>query len=77
MGANRNVMLARQRHCCAHCLRVAGVHTTGDVGRGDERDEVGVLPNAFADVGIEVDSKCTIPKHACNFSLILVTASGR
>jgi hypothetical protein len=48
-----------------------------DAGGGEERDEVDVLSEPLADVGVQIDPKCTIPKHACNFSLILVRPDPR
>jgi hypothetical protein len=77
MRSSGNTMLARENYGFVHCLGVPGVDTAGNVGRREEGDQFIVLPDAFADVTIEIDRMCTIAEHPCNFSLIPVSAASR
>ena len=74
MGADRNVVITREDDRRSHRVVIAGVSAAGDIDRRQERNEPGIVADAFPDVAIEIDQLCTIAKHPCNFSLIPVSA---
>ena len=73
MRTNGDAVAAAGDHSFVHRRRIPGVDTARDVNRREEGDQVGVTADLLANVAIQIDPMCTIPGHACNFSLIAVS----
>jgi hypothetical protein len=60
MGAGGNAVLFGKRNRFPHDRGIAGMKSTGDVGRGDQRDDrliqaQFVISKALADIGIQIN----------------------
>src|SRR5690348_9397271 len=53
MRADPDAPLQRQRHRAVHGQRASRVQAAGDVGRGEEGQDGGIV-HAFAEVGVQV-----------------------
>jgi hypothetical protein len=74
MRTNGNAVAHAEDYSFVHRRRIPGVYSAGDIDRRQERDQVGVMPDLLAHIAVQIDPICTIPGHACNFSLIPVSA---
>ena len=55
VGADGNAAFQRRIDSGLHQARIAGMPSTGDVGRADEGHQFGVVGRAFAEIGVQVD----------------------
>src|SRR5438034_3926813 len=57
MRTNGDAVIARCWNRLTHCVRVAGVKTAGNARGRNEFQQLGIMPSAFAQIGVKIDTQ--------------------